>query len=71
MGRVSCPQESREILDRYLTLKMLFLLALSSAKRMDELHGLSAAVRHFVVWHYSLFLSSGLRGQNPESLCAR
>ncbi|MGL5405356.1 MAG: hypothetical protein ACRDAX_00930, partial [Propionibacteriaceae bacterium] len=40
----------RESSDRDLTLKTLFLLALASAKRVGELHGLSYDVRHSRGW---------------------
>ena len=40
----------RESSDRDLTLKTVFLLALASAKRVSELHGLSSLVKHTRGW---------------------
>ena len=41
--------------DKYLTWKMSFLLALASAKRVSELHGLSFRVRHSRCWRSFTF----------------
>lgn len=39
-----------QALDRHLTLKTVFLLALASSKRVGELHGLSYGVKHARGW---------------------
>ncbi|XP_068246677.1 uncharacterized protein [Palaemon carinicauda] len=40
----------KDVLDKDLTLKAIFLLALASAKRVSELHGLSFEVSHSKGW---------------------
>ena len=45
------------ILDRNLTLEREFLLVLALAKRVGELHGLSAEVHSSEGWHFLAFSS--------------
>ena len=55
--------------DKVLTLKTLFLVALASAKRVSELHGLSRVVSHTKLWaSVSLSLAPGFvtKNQKPE-----
>ena len=55
--------------DKHLTLKMSLLLALASAKRVSELHGLSFRVRHSRGWKsctFSFLPDFVAKTQNPS-----
>ena len=63
------PFESHKLVsDKHLTWKMSFLLALASAKRVSELHGLSFHVRHSRGCSSCTF--NVLHDLNPESFCS-
>ena len=56
-------------MDRDLALKTVFLLALASAKRVDELHALSVQVGHSEGWRslsFSFVLDFVAKTQNPS-----
>ncbi|XP_068233502.1 uncharacterized protein [Palaemon carinicauda] len=59
----------KDIVDRNLTLKAVFLLALASAKRVGELHGLSYEVEHSRGWKeisFKFVPSFVAKTQNPS-----
>ena len=59
----------KRALDRDLTLKTVFLLALASAKRVGELHALSAKVGHSKHWRslsFSFVPDYVAKTQNPS-----
>ncbi|XP_068201627.1 uncharacterized protein [Palaemon carinicauda] len=62
---LSCPpyEPLKDVLDKDLTLKAIFLLALASAKRVSELHGLSFEVSHSKGWKF--FPEFVAKTQNP------
>ncbi|XP_068212671.1 uncharacterized protein [Palaemon carinicauda] len=61
----------KDIVDRNLTLKAVFLLALASAKRVGEIHGLSYEVEHSRGWRdvsFKFVPSFVAKTQNPSVL---